>query len=192
MDCFANAVLPSLRSLGPFYEGYDVGNLEQDDEQCWVAFGPMAPRNNEYRYVPHQTISLTSDGLHVFVNAELLEAMVAVKRVLTRSPSSFRRALQALHEPFELVLGERVQHQAMLFDYVPKFRLHSSLLAEDIGNAAWRAFAQTVDLIHLPYLNVDCHIRPPALVDPVRAVQRVVEVLQHNDAVVQLLNGHEG
>ena len=91
----------------PFYEGYDIGNLGVNDSQCWVAFGPMGPRPNEYRYWTHQTMNLASDGLRVFVNGELQEATDRVKRVLRRSPATLRIKLQELHafELFELVLG---------------------------------------------------------------------------------------
>lgn len=188
VEYFAIHVLASLRKLAPFYEAYDVGNLKATDSYCWVAFGP---RGGAYRRVTHQTMSLTSDGLRVFVNTELKAATDRFKSVIKGSPAAFRAALQQLHawEPFELVLEERVQRQASLYDYTPKMRLHSSLLVEATGDVAWEAFAQTAQLLPLPYLRIERLVPPPTLMpDPVKAVRHVVEILQHNDAVVQLLN----
>lgn len=185
---FAIDVLASLQKSAPFYEAYDIGNLKLADSYCWVAFGP---RGRAYRRVTHQTMSLASDGLHVFVNTELKSATDRLKSVLKRSHAVFRAALQQLHawEPFELVLEEKVKRQASLYDYTPKMRLHSSLLVEATGDVAWEAFAQTTQLLPLPYLRIERLVRPPTLMaDPVKAVQYVVEILQRNDAVVKLLN----
>jgi len=68
--------------------------------------------------VTHQTMSISSNGLRVFVNTELEPATDRLKRLLSRSDSELRRALQALHNvaPFDLILKERIQRQAMLYD----------------------------------------------------------------------------
>jgi hypothetical protein len=88
--------------------------------------------------VTHQTISLGSDGLRVFVNTELKPATEQLKRVLSRSGSELRTALQALHEvgPFDLILKERIHHQAMLYNYSERVRLHSSMLLQEAGDTA--------------------------------------------------------
>jgi hypothetical protein len=188
MKYFAIRVQASLQEFSEFYETYDVGNLKGDDSYCWVAFGPGG---EAYRRMTHQTLSLSADGLRVYVNTELKSATDRLKSVLRQSGAAFRAALQHLHafEPFELILEERVQRQASLYDYTPKMRLHSSLLVEAAGDVAWDAFAQTAQLLLLPYLRIERLVRPPTLMgDPVNAIQRVVRILQHNDVVVKLLN----
>jgi hypothetical protein len=95
---FAAQVRASLYESTPFYEASDIGNLRLTDAYCWAAFGP---RGNAYRKVTHQTISLASDGLRVFVNSELKAATDRLKHVLKQSNATFRTALQYLHA-FEL------------------------------------------------------------------------------------------
>jgi len=193
MADFASQVRVILHEFAPFYEHYDIGNLKISDSYCWVAFGP---RHSAYRQVTHQTTSLGSGGLQVFVNAELKAATDRVKTVLSRSADAFRVALQDLHrlEPFELVLEERAQRQASLYDYTPKMRLHSSMLADRAtGDVAWNAFAQTVQLLPLPYLRIERLVPLSQLLelsrcDPPQAVQHVVDILKCNHAVVKLLN----
>jgi hypothetical protein len=125
MESFASQVRKGLQAFAPFYEACDVGVLRLADSSCWVAFGPRPP---EYRKVTHQTVSLRSNGLCVFANTEFKSATDRLKDVLLHSEAEFREALQHLHEflPFELMLEERIQRQASLYDYIPKIRLHSS------------------------------------------------------------------
>jgi len=190
---FAAQVRAILHTFARFYEDYDLGKLKLSGSYCWVAFGP---RNRAYRKVTHQTMSLSADGLRVFVNAELKEATDRVMSVVSHSGDALRTALQDLHrfEPFDLVLEERVQHQASLFDYTPKMRLHSSMLADEAtSDVGWNAFAQTVGLLPLPYLRIErlvpaSKLRELSKCDPPEAVQHVVRILQSNHAVVKLLN----
>jgi hypothetical protein len=190
MESFASQVQTSLQGFASFYEACDVGVLRLADSSCWAAFGPRSP---EYRKVTHQTVSLRSDSLGVFVNTELRSATDRLKNVLTRSESEFREALQHLHgfDPFELVLQERIQRQASLYDYTPKMRLHSSMLVEATGDVAWRAFTQTANRLPLPYLRIERLVPATTLIELSecdRAVQHVEEILKHNHAVVSLLN----
>jgi len=60
---------------------------------------------------------------------------------------------------FELIL-ERTQRQAMLYNYNPKVRRHSSMLAEDAGDTAWKTLVQTVGRLPLPNLTLDRLLRP--------------------------------
>lgn len=189
---FATRVQAGLCDSALFYEAPDIGNLKLTDAYCWAAFGP---RDRAYRKVTHQTISLASDGLRVFVNCELKAATDRFKRVLRQSATEFRAALQHLHafEPFELVLEERVQHQASLYDYTPKMRLHSSMLGEVEGDVAWSAFTQTVVRLPLPYLRIERLVPAQKLIelsrcDPPQIVQYIIEMLRRNHAVVSLLN----
>ena len=189
---FATQVQARLHEFAPFYEACDIGNLKRTDAYCWVAFGP---RGDAYRRVTHQTVSLSADGLRVFVNVELKAATDRLKSVLKQSGAAFRAALQQLHvfEPFELALEERVQRQASLYDYTRKMRLHSSMLDEAAGDVAWKAFAQTVERLPLPYLRIERLVPAQKLIElsrcnPPQVVQHVVEILQRNHAVVSLLN----
>ena len=190
LDSFACQVLTGLRAFEPFYERHEVGQLRLADSSCWVAFGPRHP---EYRNVTHQTVSLRSDGLRVFVNTELKSATDRLKNVLMRSECEFREALQHLHElgPFELVLEKRIQRQASLYDYTPKMRMHSSMLVEATGDVAWKAFTQTVNRLPLPYLRIERLVPAAKLIELSKcdeAVRYVEEILKQNHAVVRLLN----
>lgn len=190
MQSFASQVRTSLQAFAPFYEDCDVGVLRLADSSCWAAFGPRPP---EYRKVTHQTVSLHSDGLRVFANTELKSATDRLKNVLMHSESEFRRALQHLHEfdPFELVLQERVQRQASLYEYTPKIQLHSSMLVEATGDVAWSAFTQTVNRLPLPYLRIERLVPAAKLIELSKcdkAGQHVEEILKQNHTVVSLLN----
>jgi len=72
-------VQASLIEFASFYESYDIDALRFSDSHCWAAFGPA---NGEYRRVAHQTTSISSDGLRVFVNVELKAATDRFKAVL--------------------------------------------------------------------------------------------------------------
>ena len=184
VESFAELVLADLKAAEPFYDRLDVGRLRLDSTDCWVAFGPR-----EYRGVTHQTISLASDGLRVFVNTETKPAIDRLRSVLNRSESEVRRALQALHdvEPFELVVKERTVRQVMLYDYTEKMRLHSSMLLQDAGDTAWQALVQTVVRLPRPNLVIERLLPPEKLIGP-ESVQQVVSILRRNHTIVSLLN----
>ena len=191
---FATRIQAGLCESTPFYEATDIGKLKLTDAYCWAAFGP---RGNTYRKVTHQTISLASDGLRLFVNSETKAATDQLKSVLKQSNAVFLTTLQHLHafEPFELVLEERTQRQASIYNYTPKMRLHSSLLNDDeiAGDVAWAAFTKTVERLHLPYLRIERLVPAHKLIelskcDPPQVVQHIVEMLLSNHAVVRLLN----
>lgn len=184
VESFADLVLASLKAAEPFYDSFDVGNLTRDQSDCWVAFGPR-----EYKKVTHQTMSLAADGLRIFVNTETKAAIDRLRSVLSRSESELRRALQALHhvEPFELVLKERTQRQAMLYDYASRMRLHSSMLLQDAGDTAWQAFVQTVNRLRLPNLVIE-RLLPPERLIRSEPVLDVVDILRRNHTIVSLLN----
>lgn len=189
---FATRIQAGLCESTPFYEITDIGNLKLTDAYCWAAFGP---RGNAYRKVTHQTISLGSDGLRLFVNCETKAATDRLKSVLKKSNAVFRTMLQHLHafEPFELVLEERTRRQASIYDYTPKLRLHSSLLDEIAGDVAWAAFTQTVERLPLPYLRIERLVPVQKLLelsrcDPPQVVQHIVEMFLRNHALVRLLN----
>lgn len=183
-----------LVEIDGFYESWDMGTLYQSSSYCWVAFGPA---NGAYRRRTHQSIAMSSDGVRVFVNAELKDAADQVKEVLKQKPDTVYAALQELHntEPFELVLEERVQKQAMIYDYTPKMRLHSSLITdESVGTPAWTAFIDTVLSLPLPYVRIERLVRPPILLGVSyggddAAIERIAEAMRQNHRVVQMLNG---
>ena len=190
---FADRAQKRLCEFADFYESSDVGTLRQSDSYCWVAFGPAS---GAYRKVTHQSISLSFDGVKVFVNAELKSATDHIKSVLRQSAHALRLALQKLHdfEPFELVLEERVQRQASIYDYTPKMRLHSSLLSdESVGSMAWMAFVETVQRLPLPYLRIERLVQPRTLLElsahnENKAIDRIAEVIRQNHSVVKILN----
>jgi len=193
MKDFAGRVQADLHGIAPFYESHDVGTLGRDTDQCWVAFGPG---NTAYRKFAHQTFSLGSSGLRIFINVELKAATDRLKAALKESASAIRTELQRLHafEPFELVLEERLQERASKYTCTPKMRLHSSLLADEaIGGMAWMAFTETCQRLPLPYLHIDRLIPPSTLLQlpkdgGIAAVELVLESLRRNHAVVELLN----
>jgi hypothetical protein len=104
--------------------------------------------------------------------------------------------LQDLHlcGPFELALNERKQRQASLYEYTPKMRLHSSMLAEvNTREVVWNAFTQTVQQLPLLQVSIERFVPPSKLLelskgDPPETVEHVVEILKRNHAVVNLLN----
>jgi hypothetical protein len=193
---FAERVRSQLHKVDPFYKVYDRGNLKPTSSHCWVAFGPANPG---YRKLTHQTISLGSNGLKVFVNTELKPAANRLKAVLKHSQSmeALRAALHVLHasEPFELVLEERILERPRVLKETLKMRLHSSLLADEaVGDVAWKAFVETVHRLPLPYMHIDRRVPPKELLelsegDASAAVQHVVAILKTNHAIVKLLNG---
>jgi len=84
-----------------------------------------------------------------------------------------------------------VQRRVKLYDYTPQIRLHSSMLTDAATrDVACMAFAQTVQRLPLPYLRIEQLVQPSKLIEPSGsdAVQKVVEILQRNHAVVKLLN----
>jgi len=190
---FAKNVLAIIRKLAPFfYDDYEIGTLKRTDSYCWFAFGPRGT----YRNVTHQSMSLEANGLRVFVNTELKGATDRLKSVVRQSGNDFRDALQNLHlyAPFELVLQERTQRQASLYDYTRKMCLHSSMLADvNTQDVAWNAFSQTVQQLPLLQLSIERLVPPLKLLelskgDPPEAIEYVAEILKRNHAIVDLLN----
>ena len=190
---FAKKVQLQLHKFDSFYEDYDIGNLKLSSSHCWAAFGPAKSR---YRKLTHQSLSLGSNGLRVFVNTELKPATKQLKAVLKHSTGKLRAAMQKLDAfmPFELVLEEKVLIRPRICKETLKMRLHSSLLAdEESGNVAWLAFSETVRRLPLPYVHIDRFVSAKELVLPEcdldQAVNAVVEIFKHNHSVVKLLNG---
>jgi len=177
-------VLASLRAAEPFYGSFDVGNLPLAKSECWVAFGPP-----EYKGVTHQTISLAADGLRIFVNTETKPAIDHLRDVLKRREPEARRALQTLHESseFELILKECIQRGVRATDYAERVRLHSSLLLPEAGSTAWLVFVEAVATMRRPNLVIERLLPPKQLIGP-EPVQRVVDILRRNHAIVSLLN----
>lgn len=191
MESFAARLLSQLQSFAAFYEAFEVGVLRQSDSSCWVAFGP---RPSGYRNVTHQTISLRSDGLRAFVNTELKAATDRLRNALQHRGTELRRTLQHLHQigPFQLILEERTQRQASLYDYTPKMQLHSSMLIESAGDVAWNAFVETLRRLPLPYVRIERRIPAAELIDLSQRgeeIQFVEQILEQNHAIVDLMNG---
>ena len=194
MEHLAQRLQKRLVEIDGFYESWDMGVLRKSDSYCWVAFGPG---NGSYRKVTHQSITLSSDGIRVFVNAELKPAADRIKKVLGQKPELVYAALQQLHEtePFDLVLEERVQKQAMLYDYTPKMRLHSSLITdESVGSPAWTAFIDTVLKLPLPYLRIERLVKPATLLGVSSghedaSIESIANAMRQNHGIVQMLNG---
>jgi hypothetical protein len=190
VEDFAARVQTRLQELDPFYHNAHPGNLPLAKSHCWAAFGPDPFKKCET--FAHQTISISANGLRMFVNIETTPATNRLKKATRKdSREDFRKALQTLHafEPFELVLSEVFVVRPRVLGETPKMRLHSSMLADETG--AWTAFAETVQSLHLLYCCIDRPpVPPPKLIELSvdGAIELVVETFQHNHAVVKLLN----
>ena len=193
VEDLAQRLQKCLLAIDSFYESWDMGTLYQSASYCWVAFGPA---NGGYRKKTHQSIAMSSDGVRVFVNAELKPAADRIKQVLRQKPESVRAALHDIHktEPFDLVLEERIQKQASIYDYTPKMRLHSSLIIDDtVGGPAWTAFVDTVLTLPLPYVRIERLLKPSTLLDASSssddaAIEIIAEAMRRNHGLVQMLN----
>jgi hypothetical protein len=193
VEDFAARVQTQLHEFDPFYEDCHVGNLERSASNCWAAFGPGPPFKKCEKHA-HQTISVSANGLRMFVNVETRPATNRLKAVIKHSRDEFRAALQKLHglEPFELALKEVVVVGPRRSKETPKMRLHSSMLADEAGDGVWKAFAETVLRLHLLYFCIDRPAVEPRILTKLSerdAVQLVVKTFQRNHAVVKLLNG---
>lgn len=191
VEDFAARVQARLHKFDPFYESYHVGVLKRSESHCWTAFGP-APWEECHKRT-HQTISVSPNGLRMFVNTEGKPATKGLKAVLKDSRDEFLAALRELHafEPFELVLNEVFVVGPMRLKETPKMRLHSSMLTGEAGGDAWKVFADTVQRLHLLYFCIDRpDVAPPKLIElsECGAVELVVKTFQRNHAVVKLLN----
>jgi hypothetical protein len=98
--------------------------------------------------------------------------------------------LQTLHESgeFHLILKERIQRQARLYDYTERIRLHSSMLRHEAGDTAWQALVQTVNRLPLPTLLIERLLPPKTLIESDEPVNHVVGILRRNHAIVRMLN----
>jgi hypothetical protein len=190
VEDFAARVQTELHKVDPFYEHCHVGRLERSDSYLWAAFGPGPPfKKCEKR--AHQTISVSPNGLRMFVNVETKPATNRLKALVEHSRDKFLAALRKLHaiEPFELVLDKVVVVGPMRSKRTPRMRLHSSMLADE---AAWKVFADTVRSLPLLYFCIDrAAVEPRELIDlsDCDAVQLVVKCFRRNHDVVKLLNG---
>jgi hypothetical protein len=166
--------------------------LKSSDTNCWAAFGPKPFK--ECKLYAHQTISVSPNGLRMFVNVETQPATKRLKAAVTQSKRDFFLAkLRRLHatEPFELVLKEVTVTGPRRSKETPKIRLHSSMLTDEAGDGAWTAFAETVQRLHLLYFCLDRPVVPPPELMKLtedKAVQLVVKTFKRNHAVVKLLN----
>ena len=194
VEDLAQRIQMRLVAFDGFYESWDMGTLRKSDSYCWLAFGPA---NGSYRKVTHQSVAMSSNGIRVFVNAELKPAVDRIKQVLKQRSDLVYAALLKLHEtePFSLVLEERIQKQASIYEYTPKMRLHSSLITDQsVGGPAWTAFIDTVMKLPLPYVRVERLVKPAALLgassgDEGAAIEMITDAMRQNHGVVQLLNG---
>ena len=113
---FAEKVLHNPNGLqalnAAFYKDYHVGNFKINDNHFWVVFGP-----EKFGEVCHQTITLYDYGLDVFVNVELLPAIKKLKKKIKNERQEFTTIISGLPEPFNILIEERKQKKAMLFDY---------------------------------------------------------------------------
>lgn len=189
MQSFGSMLQRRLAGIDAFYAEYEVGNLKSDDPFCWIAFGPRG-----YRDATHQTIALGSNGLRVFINSELRRATDRLKAVLRSDEVNFKSALCRAHEfrPFTLVLQERVQRQAQIYDYHDRLTLASTMLVDSRSDSAWRGFVETVLQFPFPYLRIERTIPAQQLLQlsgPEAALGVVTGLMEENHKIVQHLNG---
>jgi len=105
-----------------FYTMHHVGNFGSKDDHFWVAFGPK-----EFGNYAHQTISLYDYGLDVFVNIELAPAVKKLREKIRNEELKFREIVSELPEPFRVIIEERKNKQASIFDYYPIATLEAGI-----------------------------------------------------------------
>jgi hypothetical protein len=196
MASFAADVLAILQPRA-FYAQRYTANPNRPEPHCWAAFGPP---HDAHKEVVHQSVYLSFNGLAVSVNIDFKRVTERFKDFIRDSPDTLKATFLEQHnfKPFELLVEERVELGPRRYDYRVKMRLHSSVLVDTatsktVREAVWDAFAQTVLWLPLPGVRLDRLLTPTELLDlstggPTRVVQVVAEILQHNHALVAMLN----
>ena len=158
VEVLAVKVRSQLNTISPFYQDFDIGNLASKADNCWVAFGP---RKNKYRKWAHQTISINSQGVDIFVNIETKPATDRLKEKINEERQTFRKMILDLifNLPLTIQVEERINRQASIYDYHLIARIESRYLKDPmVGLRSLEYLEYLLDKIPLPYLTVRKHI----------------------------------
>lgn len=102
LKSFSDKVLIKIKEIDPFYKENIIGNLKSTHDHCWVAFGsdPKKQMGNLKDWA-HQTISIYSYGIDIFVNIELQKATDKLKKKLKIYKDDFRNILLKIKSDLE-------------------------------------------------------------------------------------------
>ena len=160
MRTLAEQVLHSdhgLRAFDGFYTHYHIGNFGKKDDHFWIAFGPQ-----NFRKLAHQTVSLHDYGLDVFVNVELLPAVMRLRKKIKGNESTFRKVISELPSPppFTVQIQERKAKRVMVFDYYTIADLEAGVHdtvpygLKDPQSSGFDYVCTLLNHIQYPYLSV--------------------------------------
>ncbi|MCX6997598.1 MAG: hypothetical protein NTV49_11045 [Kiritimatiellaeota bacterium] len=191
MTAFGERVSAKIKDLG--YPKYDVGNLHRQDEHCWVAFGKQ-----DYRNQAHQTVAVNSNGIDVFVNVELKPATDELKAKIDKNPDGFKMCMLKL-APFTVILEERKQNRASLYDYYPvasiSFDDSVDVGIRDLGFGYLSAVLAKLPQPYLPYFKLVRTIpRKDILGERFQKdsgdalIDKIVEIMRSLDELVRFIN----
>jgi hypothetical protein len=198
MSSFAKKVLNKLQDeaqlrTDPFwYTSSHTGNLSLNDDHCWVAF--FGPGNQKFRKWAHQTISVYSHGLDIFVNVELKPAIVRLRRKIRQDEQAFRETITSLSAPLSIRVEERKHKRPRYYDYYPVASLEAAYFKNsDLGPIGFDYIERLLDRIDLPSLTAVKHIdRERALElskgDGNALVDHVVGVMKELYPLVKFIN----
>lgn len=151
---FSSALLEKLRELDSFYEGFDIGNIKENDDHCWTAFGPT---NKEYRKFAHQSVSITPFGLEVFFNVETSSAVRRLRKLINNFPQQFQDAILNLEslKTVSIIVIERRQRQASLYDYALAAQIeHNVLCSQNLGKKSFEYLTYLLNTIPFPQFKL--------------------------------------
>ena len=197
VEAFAVKVYANLKSLVPFYQDYDMGNLSLKHDYCWVAFGP---EQKKYREWAHQTISLNAQGIEVFVNIETKPAIDKLRKKLRQNRQAFKDRILDLQieEPFTIQVEERGNRQASIFDYHLIARIESNYLKDSrIGSCGFEYVETLLEKVHLPYLSIRKRIGRNLVVQLSEAdrgrslIDHVTKIMQAFHPLVEFINNED-
>jgi len=181
VEALAVKVRSQLNTISPFYQDFDIGNLASKADNCWVAFGP---RKNKYRKWAHQTISINSQGIDIFVNIETKPATDRLKEKINEERQTFRKMILDLifNLPLTIQVEERINRQASIYDYHLIARIESKYLKDPIvGLRSLEYLEYLLDKITFPYLTVRKHIDRDAVLN-------LLEKDRGNNLITHILN----
>jgi hypothetical protein len=116
-----------LKRFDAFYEGFDIGNIKENVNHCWVAFGPGGGR---YRKFAHQSVAITPFGVEVFFNVETSGAVRRLRDFIKKYPGQFESTILQLAniQILSAIVVERTQKQVSLYDYAPVAQIEGDIL----------------------------------------------------------------
>ena len=199
MSSFAQKVLNKLQDetqfrADPFwYNSSHTGNLSLNDDHCWVAFfGPGNPKFGDWA---HQTISVYSHGLDIFVNVALKPAIVRLRRKIHQDKQAFREKVASLSAPLSIRIEERKRKKRpRYYEYYPVVSLEAAYLKDsELGSVGFDYIEGLLDRIDLPSLVVVKHIdRERSLKlsegDGNALLDRVVDIMKEFHPLVKFIN----